>query len=461
MFRSGNGRIGKRSGVAAAAGLCVLASSFITHAALAAGPQGASADGPVIKHTAAPPTGYTVTFRLRAPNAKRVQIRGEWFFERPSELSSIASTADHTVETPGRLPVEWQPGDVPIGHPNSTAGNWPVIEMTKGPGGLWTYTTPLPSGVFSYGFFVDCQDPKQQGCTQISDPANRPWNDQNGVVDGSVEPMSQVYVPSDPVFHTVDYSWQAPAAKRGQLTHVTYSSPGHTNPADKNYVVVYTPPGYDARRATPYSTLYLNHGGGGNEMDWSTQGALGNILDNLIGVGAIRPILVVMPNANGYPASTNNEAFRNDLIRNIVPYVEQHYRVSTSASDRAFSGLSAGGLITNQLMLYNTSAFGYYGMMSAGFPPDTKFTDEQAAALKRVSIFVGSGWQDPIHAAGFVNNGRTMHTGPLREVGTFVSAGIPVTVNFVNGGHEWYVWRILLRDLLTRAAFLPPVATLP
>jgi hypothetical protein len=45
-------------------------------------------------------------------------------------------------------------------------------------------------------------------------------------------------------------------------------------------------------------------------------------------------------------------------------------------------------------------------------------------------------------------------------VSTLGKAGIPVATNFVNGGHEWYVWRILLRDFLTRVAFLPqPYAT--
>jgi S-formylglutathione hydrolase FrmB len=52
--------------------------------------------------------------------------------------------------------------------------------------------------------------------------------------------------------------------------------------------------------------------------------------------------------------------------------------------------------------------------------------------------------------------GFTLHTGPAREVSTFAQAGIPVTTNFINGGHEWYVWRILLKDFLTRVAFLPP-----
>jgi enterochelin esterase-like enzyme len=40
------------------------------------------------------------------------------------------------------------------------------------------------------------------------------------------------------------------------------------------------------------------------------------------------------------------------------------------------------------------------------------------------------------------------------------TAQIPVTTDFVNGGREWYVWRILLKDFLTRVASWPsPAAT--
>jgi len=422
----------------------------------------AAADlGPMVTHSGEAPTGYTVTFQLNAPAASRVQIRGEWYFERPGQLQQLASTTDYTVETPGLLPADWQPGDVPIAFPNSTGGNWPVLEMSKGPDGIWTYTTPLPSGVFSYGFYVDCPDPGLSECALVADPGNPPWNAKDGITPGSMQRMSQVYVPSDSAFDSVDYRWQDANDETGELAHVTYQSTGHLAPAEENYLVIYTPPGYDAQRAKPYPTLYLNHGGGGNEMDWSTQGVLGNIMDNLIDVGEVQPILVVMANAAGYPASSNNEAFRKDLIANIIPLVEERYRVSSEPVDRAFSGLSGGGMVTNMLMLHNTASFGYYGMMSAGFPPGTSLTDAQIVALKNVSIFVGSGWQDPIHAKGWGRNGVLRHTGPIQEVGTLADAGIPVTTSFVNGGHSWYVWRILLKDFVTRVAFLPPFAALP
>ncbi|MFF7331799.1 alpha/beta hydrolase-fold protein [Streptomyces sp. NPDC008150] len=408
--------------------------------------------GPVVRHTGRAPTGFEVTFRYRAPKAKRVQIKGEWYFERPLALTRRLTDPDHLVESPGLLPTQWRPGDVPISHPNSTNPNWHTADMVKGRDGIWTYTTPLPGGFYTYGFFVDADADDTTQTGQLADPANPAWNVVNGVVHGTAVDRSQVYVPSDPDLDPSAASWLGPAkGARGKLRHVTYSSPGHLTPPDENYLVVYTPPGYDAKRKAPYPTLYLSHGGGENEMGWSTQGDLANILDNLVNAGAVTPMVVVMPNATGYASSTAEQLHRTDLIERVFPWVEKNYNVSASAADRAYSGLSAGGMRTNYLLLNNTEQFGYYGMMSAGLPSGTTLTEPQKAAIKKVSVYVGAGRQDPINQ-GYL----TLHRGPLREVRDLTAAGIHVQTAFVDGGHEWYVWRLLLRDFLTRCAFLPP-----
>lgn len=191
-------------------------------------------------------------------------------------------------------------------------------------------------------------------------------------------------------------------------------------------------------------------------MGWSTQGDVANILDNLINTGAINPLVAVMPNATGYAASADEEAHRTDLVERVFPWVEAHYHVSSAAADRAYSGLSAGGMRTNYLLLHNTEQFGYYGMMSAGLPTGTAFTEEQLAAIKKAAVFVGGGRQDPINE-GF----QTRHRGPLREVRDLTAAGVHVQTAFVDGGHEWYVWRLLLREFVTRTAFLPSTSADP
>ena len=184
---------------------------------------------PEVTHTGKGPTGYTVTFRYANPVAKKVQIKGEWYFARPSELPQIAATPDHPViEGQALLPNDWRPGDFPLQRPNSTGPNFPIADMTKDKDGVWAYTTPLPSGVFTYSFRVDCATPGptpatgQAQCRPISDPSNRPWNEKDGVAVGSVALNSQVFVPSDLSFNSIDYGWQGPAQGptkvKGKLT---------------------------------------------------------------------------------------------------------------------------------------------------------------------------------------------------------------------------------------------------
>jgi hypothetical protein len=75
---------------------------------------------------------------------------------------------------------------------------WPVVDMKKDRDtGVWSYTTPLPSGEFNYDFVVDCSRSDEQGslsppsCLTLSDPSNPPWNERGGVIAGSREPTSQ------------------------------------------------------------------------------------------------------------------------------------------------------------------------------------------------------------------------------------------------------------------------------
>jgi enterochelin esterase-like enzyme len=423
------------------AGTVLAASPVQAHTPAATAAAKAKSPAPVVKHTGVKPTGYTVTFRYDDPAATRVQIKGEWSF------SDAAHTT--TSSSQGLVPEQWIKGDFPIAWPNSTAANWPVLDMKKNKAGIWSLTVPLPSGTFTYGFFVDCASATGSGCTEIADPANLPWNAPGGVSTGSTEPDSEVYVPSDRKFGTTDFSWQAPVAakKQGTLADVSYPSPQSTAPAGSHPLAVYTPPGYDPARAQPYPTLYLSHGAGGQEVDWSTQGAAGAILDNLITSGQAQPMVVVMTDFNGLPNGATGYA--DDLIQNVLPYVQAHYNVSAQAADRAFAGLSAGGQRANTLLFNNTAVFGYYSVMSnAGGYPATPTADQITALGKTLGIQIGGGIQDPLRPT------------TTTEETLLSTAGVPFTDDSVNGGHEWYVWRILLHDFVSQQAFKATTTTL-
>jgi enterochelin esterase-like enzyme len=403
---------------------------------------------PQVKHTGTGPTGYQVTFRYRDPSATRVQIKGEWYFSDPARTSVTTSQ--------GVLPGQWKPGDIPIAYPNDTAANWPVVDMTKdGKTGVWTSTTPLPSGIFTYGFFVDCASADGAGCTEVHDPHNAPFNSRGSTTVGTVEPTSQVYVPSDPRFGTADYSWEAPAARHGGFQDLSDRSPESTTPAGTHPLAVYTPPGYDPRRPGAYPTLYLTHGGAGSELDWPSQGAEGNILDNLIDEHVVQPMVVVSTDEygfNGNTAAFDPDAYVRDLLGDVLPYVQQHFNVSHSPGDRALAGLPVtGGSLVNTVLFGNTGAFASYGVMSpaGGFP--TTLTDSQLAALRKTAaIRVGGGLFEP----------KTHRPEQAAEDQLLTDNGVPFADESVPGGHEWFTWRQLIHDYLANVIFKTTRTTL-
>ncbi|MFT4085002.1 MAG: alpha/beta hydrolase-fold protein [Nocardioides sp.] len=416
------------------------------------------ASSPVVTHTGRKPTGYQVRFRYHDAKAALVRITGSWYFTNPDELSSYTTGPEELLETTGRLPADWRVGDFPVSSPNSSFPNWPVADMTRHRGGDWSYTTPLPSGPFTYSFEV-CSDAAGTDCETVADPQNLPWNESHGSVQGTQITSSEVYVPSDPAFGTVDLSYQGPARVQGTLTHTTFPSSTSVPPADEAYVSVYTPPGYDAHRSTPYPTLYM-FGGGDNEMEWTTTGDLQNILDNLIATGQVEPMVVVMASDkgetedyDGFPELTTN------VLDTLIPWTESHYDVSADADRRAIAGQGFGGSIAQSMLYNHTDTFGYYGIMSPGSranfttPDDSTVTDAQVAAMKTKGIFVSGGYLEPaVTPFGSSHGGHWYHA---QAVKALTDLGVPVTPDFVFGGHDMYTWRITIHDFLTRVAFRP------
>jgi len=396
--------------------------------------------GPNVIRTNEGPTGYEVTFRYDAPDdVTSVQIRGEWQFSDPSVIVDLTSPE-------GKWPWDWEPGDVLAPLP----AGWLTAEMTKGSDGIWTWTTPLPSGTHSYHYLHECASPTGAGCAAILDPANPGWTSQ--LSPTGAQTLSQVYVPSHPRFPTYDNDYQAPTRKvnTGTLEHVGYVSPTSTNPVGEHYLAVYLPAGYDPNRTTPYPTLYLSHGFGGNEGDWSTQGAAGYILENALSDRDALPMVIVMTNFNGLPGGS--AGYAADVINNVIPFVESNYNVSTLAADRAFGGLSFGGGYGLAILYDFTPTFEYYGLWSAfvfgpGIPNATQI--ENMRGLEG-AIQMGAGLQDFLANIGSNSIARAQF---------LKSAGIDVVETNLNGMHTWDPWRYLLNDFIRNVAFQSTTTT--
>ena len=114
---------------------------------------------------------------------------------------------------------------------------------------------------------------------------------------------------------------------------------------------VYTPPGYDQQPEARFPVLYLLHGSGDTDDGWTVVGRANLIADNLLSAGQAKPMLIVMPNGT-YPRTAGHENdFENELLQEIIPTVERHYRVASGAANRALAGLSMGGFQTLECRL--------------------------------------------------------------------------------------------------------------
>src|SRR3954452_20191144 len=95
---------------------------------------------PQVVHTGTAPTGYEVTFRIADASARRMRIKGEWFFSNAADIAAASAPPNPPSNNPNpRLPGQWQVGDFPLASPNTNAANWPVGEMVKDSSGVWSF----------------------------------------------------------------------------------------------------------------------------------------------------------------------------------------------------------------------------------------------------------------------------------------------------------------------------------
>ena len=301
---------------------------------------------------------------------------------------------------------------------------WPTPDMVQDANGVWTYSIQLEPNYYNYRFYVWHDEAGTPVRVQTSDPLNPPW-DPTGI-------NSQVFVPGPGV------EWVGPQdVPHGKLQVVWYYS---EQAQATRRMSVYTPPDYDNSNRT-YPTVYLSHGAMGNDVDWSTQGAANNILDNLIAAKEIRPMVVVMTNFNGIPGSTNG--YRLDLLNSMIPAIEAQFRVNPNPDQRAFAGLSAGGGRAVNILFNSPDEFGFFGLWSmAGTAPALTDPAWENPALYEVrGIHIGCGYSD------------SLITRSYDLMSKLDTRGIPYYTNFMDGCHTWFVWRDNLYDFLTTILF--------
>ncbi len=214
---------------------------------------------------------------------------------------------------------------------------------------------------------------------------------------------------------------------------------------------VYLPPDYERNADARYPVLYLNHGGGDDDSKWSSGGGNANlILDNLIAAGKARPMIVVMPTTRGCASATpsapgKDDACTEEYLKDIIPYIDSHYRTKASREYRALAGLSMGGFVVMHTGLPHLDTFSELYVYSSGhtsaealkqfdenFAPMLK--DPKTNDLFRVPYYMAAGETDIA-----LNNGQ-------KVMALFNQYGVRNFWVLSSGGHEWPNWRRYLNQ---------------
>ena len=235
----------------------------------------------------------------------------------------------------------------------------PPQPMTKDANGLWSITIgPVEPEIYTYAFYVDG--------VRMLDLANPNLKTGSRGLDAS-----EVEVPgSPPRFDEVQN------VPHGAIHILSYIS----TPLQRlRQLYVYLPPGYERETKRAYPVLYLRHGSGDTEANWSDDGRAGVILENLIAKGKAEPMLIVMTNGDtddtwaGGSSPEAMEKLSRELLDDVIPLVESRYRTIADREHRAIAGLSMGGGQAFTIGLRNLDTFASVAEFSSGLLSHDEF----------------------------------------------------------------------------------------
>lgn len=352
----------------------------------------------------------TVTFRLKAPKAVKVQVTGDFL---PTQKMK---TPYGEFDGPG------------------------AADLVEGKDGVWEFTTlePLKPELYSYTFLVDG--------LKITDPSNV-------YQIRDVASVTNVFIIGG---DRADL-YKVNKVPHGTVAKIWY----HSNSLDiDRRLTVYTPAEYETS-GKRYPVFYLLHGMGGDENAWSELGRTAQIMDNLISKNKAKPMIIVMTNGNASQEAAPGESSLGFTAPNmslpktmegsfelafpeIVDFIDKTYRTQANKKNRAIAGLSMGGFHSMHISKQFPDMFNYVGLLSAAIMPnkDVKspiYEDIESKlkiqfAKKPALYWIGIGNKD------FLYQANSDYRKLLDE------KGYQYTYYETEEGHIWKNWRIYLTE---------------
>ncbi|HTA43153.1 MAG TPA: alpha/beta hydrolase-fold protein [Bryobacteraceae bacterium] len=308
---------------------------------LAQAPSGAGRGGGRGRGPAAQPAyvvngDRTVTFRLRAPEARTVTVSGDF------------------AQTPQA--------------------------MTKGDDGVWSFTSgTLRPAIYDYSFAVDE--------VRMNDPANPliKSGDRSSSTMFEVKGVKPAMYDIQPVPHgTVRIEYYVSKKFDAPRMVWVYTPPGYETSTAK-YPAMYLLHGAGDTEAGWVTTGHANL-------------ILDNLIasDQAKPMIVVMPYGRPAPSATlglaaPAPVTEPGVTFPNDLVEDVIPFAERTYRISAKADDRAIAGLSMGGNQTLQVGLTHLNLFHYVGAFSpVVINPEEAFKDalgDSSGTNRKLKVF--------------------------------------------------------------------------
>lgn len=135
-------------------------------------------------------------------------------------------------------------------------------------------------------------------------------------------------------------------------------------------VFVYLPPSYTEEPNRRYPVVYFLHGYGVGAEAYVNLLGLPEAADEAI-AGGVRDMIVVLPDANSlyngsmYSSSPTTGDWEAYISRDLVAYIDEHYRTIREPASRGLSGHSMGGYGTARIGMKQPGVFGALYIMSA------------------------------------------------------------------------------------------------
>lgn len=164
------------------------------------------------------------------------------------------------------------------------------------------------------------------------------------------------------------------AEAQSQIIDATVHSPGleHNllgDPADQP-VAIYLPDAYNKEPQRRFPVVYFLHGYSDVTPRHKEAELFRAAMDQLIASGAAQPMIVVLPNGinkymgSFYANSSTTGNWADYVVRDVVGYIDSHYRTLAAAEHRGIAGHSMGGYGALTLAFRHPDVFGSAYAMS-------------------------------------------------------------------------------------------------